>query len=88
MILVDTSVLIDFFQKNDNDPTYKFKEVIKREIPFGITSQVFQEVLQGAKSDKDYIQLKTYLETQIFYHPKDPIKSFGNAAQLYRQCAW
>ena len=86
MILVDTSVLIDFFKKNDNHPTQKFKEVIKRGIPFGITAQIFQEVLQGAKSDKDYNQLKDYLETQIFYHPKDPMESFADAAQLYRKC--
>ena len=86
MILVDTSVLIDFFPKNDTSPVHKFKELITGEIPFGITSQIFQEVLQGAKSQKDYDQLKGYLETQVFYHPKDPIESFAQAAQLYREC--
>ena len=86
MILVDTSVLIDFFKKNDTHPVHKFKEVIMREIPFGITAQIFQEVLQGAKSQKDYNRLKAYLETQVFYHPKDPIESFAQAAQLYREC--
>ncbi len=33
MILVDTSVLIDFFQKNENPSVLKFKEIITREIP-------------------------------------------------------
>jgi predicted nucleic acid-binding protein len=86
MILVDTSVLIDFFKKNDTHPANKFKEVIKREIPFGITAHIFQEILQGAKSQKDFDQLKSYLETQIFYYPKDPVESFARAAQLYRKC--
>ncbi len=86
MILVDTSVLIDFFCKNENTSAQKFKEVLKREIPFGITAQILQEVLQGAKTQNDYEKLKAYLETQIFYHPQDPIGSYAQAAQLYRQC--
>ena len=86
MILVDTSVLIDFFQKNENPPVHKFREIIKREIPFGITSQIFQETLQGTKTQRDYKRLKSYLETQIFYRPKDPIESYAQAAQLYQQC--
>lgn len=86
MILIDTSVLIDFFQKNENPPVDKFKEVVKREIPFGITSQIFQETLQGTKTQKDYDRLKAYLKTQIFYHPKNPIESYAQAAQLYQQC--
>ena len=86
MILVDTSVLIDFLQKNENFPVHKFKEIIQREIPFGITSQIFQEILQGTKTQKDFKRLKSYLETQMFYHPKDSIESYAQAAQLYQIC--
>lgn len=86
MILVDTSVLIDFFQKNDNHSVKKFKEVLKQALPFGITSHIFQEILQGTKTQKDYNRLKSYLETQIFYHPKDSIESYAQAAQLYQKC--
>ena len=86
MILVDTSVLIDFFQKNENPSVLKFKEIITREIPFGITSQIYQEILQGTKTQKDFTHLKSYLETQIFYHPKDSIESYARAAQLYQKC--
>lgn len=86
MILADTSVLIDFFKKNENASVKKFKEAIRLQIPFGITSQIFQEILQGARSQKDYDQLKSYLKTQIFYHPKDSIKSYAQAAEIYRKC--
>ncbi len=86
MIVVDTSVLIGFLQKNDNLPVKRFKEVLKRDIPFAITAQIFQEVLQGAKTQKDYKRLKSYLETQIFYHPKDSIESYAQAARLYQKC--
>ena len=86
MILVDTSVLIGFFQKHENPPVFRFKKMIAEEIPFGITSQIYQEILQGTKTDRDYSLLKSYLETQIFFHPKDPIESYAHAAQIYQKC--
>jgi predicted nucleic acid-binding protein len=86
MILVDTSVLIDFFQGKQNNPTEKFKTVLQHQVPFGITSFIFQEVLQGASSEKEYRLLKDYLESQRFYHPKDPVDSFAEAVKIFHTC--
>ena len=86
MILVDTSVLIDFFKGQKNNACQKFELVLTQGIPFGITSFIYQEVLQGAKTDREYKTLKKYLETQRFYHPKDPIDSFAQAARIYFDC--
>ena len=52
MILVDTSVLIDFFKGTKNMESRKFEVVLQKKIPFGISSFIFQEVLQGAGSEK------------------------------------
>ncbi|XCN71341.1 MAG: PIN domain nuclease [Candidatus Electrothrix aestuarii] len=86
MILADTSVLIDLFKGNDNGAVRVFREIIQQEIPFGITSVIYQEVLQGAKTEKEYDTLKEYLSTQIFYHPKDPLISYAEAAEIYFTC--
>lgn len=86
MILVDTSVLIDFFKGKKSDPSKKFELILRQDIPFGINSFIFQEVLQGAKSEKEYKTLKKYLETQRFYHLKDPVDSFARAARIYFDC--
>ncbi len=86
MILVDTSVLIDLFKGISNDPTDRMREVLTHDIPFGITSVIYQEVLQGAKSEKEYALLKEYLSCQRFYHPKDPLKTYEDAAQIYFRC--
>ncbi|MFH0726886.1 MAG: hypothetical protein V2B19_11150 [Pseudomonadota bacterium] len=53
MILVDTSVLVDFFKGAKNDSVYCLIDVIKKQIPFGITAIVYQELLQGAKTKKE-----------------------------------
>lgn len=86
MILVDTSVLIDFFTGSGTEERQKFGEVLKRRIPFGINSHIMQEILQGAASEKEFELLKKYLSTQRFYHPKDPVESYVNAAKIYMEC--
>jgi hypothetical protein len=86
MILVDTSVLIDFLKGFQTEGRDKFEVVLHRKIPFGITSFILQEVLQGAASEKEFLLLKKYLLSQKFYHPKDPVDSFARAARLYMDC--
>jgi predicted nucleic acid-binding protein len=86
MILVDTSVLIDFFRGKKNAATRRFRTVLEQNLPFGITSFIFQEVLQGAKTKREYGRLRKYLSTQRFYHPNSPLNSFEAAARLYFEC--
>jgi len=86
MILVDTSVLIDFFKGVKNNAANKFRSILIQKIPFGINSFIYQEVLQGAKTEEEYDTLKTYLISQHFFHLKDPVDSFTRAARIYFDC--
>ena len=86
MILVDTSVLIDFFKGGKHERTETFGKVLHHGIPFGISAFIYQEVLQGARSEKEYRVLRKYLAGQRYYHPKDPIDSFAEAAMIYFKC--
>jgi len=83
MILVDTSVLIDLFKGRENDVTRRFRDLLQQQVPFGITSVIYQEILQGAKTEKEYATLKEYLSSQRFFHPKDPVESYARAARIY-----
>ena len=83
MILVDTSVLIDYLKDVDNQGTGKFKENLKKKLPFGINNFIYQELLQGCKSDKDYRLLKKYLDGQKFYDFKEGRESYAKAAGMY-----
>jgi len=86
MILVDTSVLIQFLKGTNSEGCNKFIHVLQRKVPFGINSLIFQEVLQGAGSEKEFLTPKKYLQTQRFYHLKDPVESFAKAAKIYLDC--
>jgi predicted nucleic acid-binding protein len=86
MILVDTSILIGYF-KGLKGPSYdKFDNIIDNRIPFGINNHIYQEVLQGAKTEKEFEQLKKYLNTLVFYDFYDNKKSSEAAALLYIKC--
>jgi len=61
MILVDSSVLIDYFNGIKNQQTNKLHELLgKEEVVIG--DYILTEVLQGFRSDKDFKQAKTVLK--------------------------
>lgn len=86
MILVDTSVLIAFLKGTTNKQADKLEEIIKNSIPYGINVFIYQEILQGAKSESEFKLLKKYLSTQKFYDLKYGVESYEAAAKLYFMC--
>ena len=86
MVLVDTSVIISYLTDNENDTVLRFQYILDNNIPFGINSFVYQEVLQGVKTEKDFDRVKRYLDTQRFYSLRDEKESFASAAKIYFKC--
>ena len=86
MILVDTSVFIGYFRNLDGIPYEKMDYIIDNDIPYGICNYIYQELLQGAKNEKEYKLLKEYLDTLPFYDVRYGKQSFENAALVYMSC--
>ena len=86
MILIDTSILVGYFKGLKGKPYDKLDSLIDQNIPVGICNQVYQEVLQGAKNEKEFNLLKEYLNTMDFYDLRYGKKSYENAAWLYFKC--
>jgi len=83
MILVDTSVLIDYLNGRSGLKTDLFEEVLARNIPYGIAVYTYQEVLQGAKDKKEWNILKEYLSSQTMYFPATDLDQYEKAAKLF-----
>ena len=66
MILVDTSVWIDYFSGIDNAPTHSLDAALE-EGTVAIGDLIFLEILQGFKNDKDFRTAKSTLETLDIY---------------------
>lgn len=86
MILVDTSVMIGYLKGSDGAIYDKFEEIIDKDIPFGINSYIYQELLQGSRDEVEYNKLKEYLISLPVYELKDGILSFEKAAYIYFIC--
>ena len=86
MYLVDTSVWIGYLRGEENESVARFVDVLDLGLPFGITGVIYGEVLQGARTPTDFERLKEYMSTQRFYHLRDPIAGYEEAARLYYRC--
>ena len=83
MILVDTSVMIDYLKGAENKKSLLLENIFKNNIPFGISSYTYQELLQGARDETELAKLKTYLSTQKIYFLPENLETYESAAQIY-----
>jgi len=65
MILVDTTVWIDFFNDNETEQVLLLERYLVSELIL-VGDLILAEVLQGFKSDKDYSIAKSELDNFLF----------------------
>lgn len=85
MLLVDTSVWIDFLKGIGSPHRKILHELIEDDEDIAITGIVLTEILQGIKSDFHYKQVKEYLLEFSMYEPSG-VETFIMASNLYRNC--
>lgn len=83
MILVDSSVLIDYLEGRDGAAVTRFSEVLERGIPFGLSPLTVLEVLQGAATAKDFDRLRDYLGSQTLYGLRQGLDSYVAASKIF-----
>lgn len=86
MILVDTSVLIDYLRGAQNATVSAFDKILEKGFPYGINELIYLEILQGARTKEEYNQLQEYFETIPFYSLNLGIESYQKAAQMNMAC--
>lgn len=85
MILVDTSVWIDFLKGAKSAHREILHRLIEDEEDICLTEIIFTEILQGIKNDKDFLKIKDYLLEFPIYSPKG-IETYLSAVDIYRAC--
>jgi len=86
MFLLDTSVLINYFRNIQDESVLLLDEILDKNIPYGICDFVYQELLQGTKTEKEFNILKEYLDSIPFYYLKFGKKSYEKAALINFAC--
>jgi len=85
MILVDTSVWVDFLRGMNSAQRHALHRLIEEDGDISITEIILTEILQGIKRDKDFRALKDYLLAFPIHAPKG-VETYLKAAQIYREC--
>jgi predicted nucleic acid-binding protein len=85
MILVDTSVWIDFLRGVDSPQRQTLHRLIEDDEDVAITEIILTEILQGIKNDKDFQMTREYLLEFPIHTPKG-IETYLKAAEIYRDC--
>jgi predicted nucleic acid-binding protein len=85
MILVDTSVWVDFLRGINSPQRRILHKLIEDEEDISITEIILTETLQGVKEDKDFKLVKDYL-LEFPIHRTKGIETYLKAAQIYRDC--
>ena len=66
MILVDTTVWVDFLNNKKNEKVKKLADLLKNKSDVYITDIILTEILQGIKNDKEYEDIKDVLDFSVF----------------------
>jgi len=85
MILVDTSVWVDFLKGIDSRERRMLHRLIDDDEEISITEIILTEILQGIKEDKDFRRMKAYLLEFPIHRPKGT-ETYLRAAHIYRDC--
>jgi predicted nucleic acid-binding protein len=86
VIVVDTSVLVDFFRGRATPAGERLRQLELDEVPFAIPAICCQEVLGGARDEREWDLLRSYLETQHLLLPEDPWRVHRDAARIMFDC--
>jgi hypothetical protein len=83
ILLVDSSVWIDFFAGRDTPQTRIFKDAIREGVDVVLTGVILTEILQGVPSDSGFARLRKDLSSFRVLHPASE-DTYVQAARLYR----
>lgn len=83
MLLVDSSVWIDWLRGADTDAV-RFIQEREASEDLALTQMIYLEVLQGVNTDRQFSAVSRVLGAQTMLEPLDGLGTFVAAAQLYR----
>ena len=85
MIVVDTTVWIDFFGAKGTPFDLHLTRLIEQGESLGLTDLVFCEVLQGIRDEMDFVRLRGILQSYPILRMRG-LHLFEHAAGIYRDC--
>jgi predicted nucleic acid-binding protein len=86
LILIDSSVLISFLRGHESAAVGRLRTLELEGTPFALPGVCYQEVLQGAKNEREWGLLGEYLGSQELLFASDPASTYREAARIFFEC--
>jgi len=86
LLLVDTSVWIDFLAPHATRAVTYFREQLDKRQTCALSELIYLEVLQGIREPATARKVAAYLRGQLFLYPRHELQTYEAAADLYRRC--
>ncbi len=85
MILVDSSVWVEYDRATGSPPHLRLKHLIATDSPVAVTEPIVMEVLAGARDERREADLRRLLR-RFELLSFDALSDFDGAARIYRRC--
>jgi predicted nucleic acid-binding protein len=85
VIVVDTTVWIDFFGAKETPFDLHLTHLIEQGESLGLTDLVYCEVLQGIRDETDFVRVRDILRSYPILRMRG-LNLFEQAAGIYRDC--
>lgn len=82
MILVDTTVWIDFFAGREDSHVLRLEKSLQEGETLCLTGVILAEVLQGIRHEREFRKTKNYFESLLYLNLER--ETFLRSAQIYR----
>lgn len=86
MVLVDTSVWVDFLRGTPEPQVQALREMLAGNDAVGTAPIILQEILQGADSGARFEKWRLYFDGLWCYVPVHAVETHVSAARLYQAC--
>lgn len=87
-MMADSSAWIEFLRATGSHANRRLRDALAQRKTVWMTDTVYQEVLQGAASPAQFLQLQTLLDAATPWVADNGQETARHAALLYARCRW
>ncbi len=87
-MIADSSAWIEMLRGHTTPVTSRLEQALRKGEPLLMPDAVYQEILQGARDARHFVNLQAQLDMVPVFVPEDSHETARQAAMLYARCRW
>lgn len=87
-MIADSSAWIEMLRGHTTPVASRLEQALRKGEPLLMPDAVYQEILQGARDARHFVNLQAQLDMVPVFVPEDSHETARQAAMLYARCRW